>query len=139
MTEMINRKIGSIGMYGEYTDKVIEHFMSPRNVGNMLDADGEGDFGDPDCGDFLTIYIKVKENIITNIRFLVFGCVASVATSSMTTELVKGKSLEEAMKLCDKDVTDALDGLPEHKLHCSVLGVKALNNAIQDYFNRMNS
>lgn len=123
-------------MYDEYTNKVIEHFMSPRNVGSMLDADGEGKFGDPDCGDFLTIYIKVKDNRITDIRFLVFGCVAAVATSSMTTELVKGKTLEEAMKITDQDITDALDGLPKYKLHCSVLGAEALKNAIKDYYEK---
>ena len=121
-------------MYEQYTDKVLEHFMTPRNVGSMPDADGEGRFGEPACGDSLTLYIKVKDNIISEIRFLVFGCVAAVATSSMTTELVKGKTLEEALKLTDQDITDALDGLPEDKLHCSVLGAQALKNAIKDYY-----
>ncbi|MDD2970067.1 MAG: iron-sulfur cluster assembly scaffold protein [Lachnospiraceae bacterium] len=123
-------------MYDEYTNKVIEHFMSPRNVGSMLDADAEGRFGDPSCGDSLTIYIKVENDRITDIRFLVFGCVAAVATSSMTTELAKGKTLEEAMKITDQDITDALGGLPEYKLHCSVLGAGALKNAIQDYYEK---
>ncbi len=121
-------------MYDEYSDKVIEHFMSPRNVGSMTDADAEGSYGDPECGDYLTFYIKVDENRITDIRFLVFGCVAAVATSSMTTELVKGKTLEEAMSITDRDITDALDGLPDHKLHCSVLGADALKNTIINYY-----
>ena len=121
-------------MYDEYSDKVIEHFMSPRNVGSMTDADAEGSYGDPECGDYLTFYIKVDENRITDIRFLVFGCVAAVATSSMTTELVKGKTLEEAMSITDRDITDALDGLPNHKLHCSVLGADALKNTIINYY-----
>lgn len=123
-------------MYDEYTDKVIEHFMSPRNVGSMPDADGEGRFGDPGCGDSLTIYIKVQDNKISDISFLVFGCVAAIATSSITTELVKGKTLEEALELTDQDITDALDGLPEYKLHCSVLGAEALKNAIKDYYEK---
>lgn len=121
-------------MYDEYSDKVIEHFMSPRNVGSMTDADAEGSYGDPECGDYLTFYIKVDENRIMDIRFLVFGCVAAVATSSMTTELVKGKTLEEAMSITDRDITDALDGLPDHKLHCSVLGADALKNTIINYY-----
>lgn len=120
----------------EYTDKVIEHFMRPRNVGNMSDADGKGKFGSYECGDELTIYIKVTDNKISDISFLVFGCVAAIATSSMTTELVKGKTLEEAMKLTDNDITEALDGLPEYKLHCSVLGAMALKNAISNYYER---
>ncbi|NMB27216.1 MAG: iron-sulfur cluster assembly scaffold protein [Tissierellia bacterium] len=123
-------------MFEQYTNKVIEHFMSPRNVGSMPDADGEGSFGDPGCGDSLTIYIKVKDNKISDIRFLVFGCVAAVATSSMTTELVKGKTLEEALKLTNQDIMDALDGLPENKLHCSVLGAGALKKAIEDYYKK---
>ena len=116
-----------------YSDKVIEHFMSPRNVGSIVDADGVGKFGDPNCGDSLTIYIKVKDNVIDDISFLVFGCTASVATSSMTTVLAKGKTLEEAMQIKEEDIVEALDGLPEAKLHCSNLGVKALRAAIEDY------
>lgn len=116
-----------------FTDKVIEHFMSPRNVGSMVDADGEGSFGESDCGDSLTIYIKVKDNMIVDISFLVFGCVAAVASSSMTTELAKGKSLEEALHITDMDIAEALGGLPENKMHCSVLGANALKNAIKNY------
>ena len=120
-------------MFGEYTVKVIEHFMTPRNVGSMVDADGIGKAGSPSCGDSLTIYIKVKDNIIYDISFLVFGCTAAIASSSMTTELAKGKTLEEALKITAKDITQALDGLPNNKLHCSVLGATALKNAIKDY------
>ncbi|WP_310445125.1 iron-sulfur cluster assembly scaffold protein [Tissierella sp.] len=113
--------------------KVIEHFMSPRNVGSMKDPDGEGTYGDLKCGDSLTIYIKVKDNIIDKISFLVFGCTASIATSSMITEMAKGKTIEEAMAITEKELIDALDGLPQSKLHCSVLGVKGLRAAINDY------
>lgn len=122
-----------------FTDTVMEHFMCPRNVGSMPDADGKGTCGDPGCGDSLTIYIKVKDNVITDISFLVFGCVAAIATSSMTTELVKGKTLEEALKLTDTDIADALGGLPEHKMHCSVLGATALKNAIKDYYSKISA
>lgn len=120
--------------FGLFSDKVIEHFMSPRNVRSMTDADGEESFGEPDCGDSLTIYIKVKDNMIADISFLVFGCVAAVASSSMTTQLARGKLLEETLQITDKDIADALDGLSEHKIHCSVLGASALKNAIGDYY-----
>lgn len=123
---------------GNFTDKVIEHFKSPRNVGIIDDANGIGSFGEPDCGDSLTIYIKVKDDIIEDISFLAFGCVAAIATSSITTELVKGKTLEDALKLTDKDIAKALDGLPENKMHCSVLGASALKNAIEDYYKKAN-
>lgn len=116
-----------------YTDTVIDHFMCPRNVGSMNDADGEGNCGDPGCGDFLTIYIKVKDDVIDDISFLVFGCAAAIAASSMTTELAKGRSIEEAMKIAEDDIVEALGGLPENKKHCSNLGVKALRNAICNY------
>jgi nitrogen fixation NifU-like protein len=120
--------------YGSFTDKVIDHFMSPRNCGTLTDADGEGSFGDPKCGDYLTIQIKVKDNYIEDIKFLVFGCTAAVATSSMTTVLAKGKTLAEALQITDKDIAEALDGLPEHKMHCSVLGASALKNAIENFY-----
>ncbi len=116
-----------------YTEKVLEHFMSPRNTGSIPDADGEGTMGDPKCGDSLNIYIKVNNDVIEDISFLAFGCAASIATSSMTTELAKGKTLEEAMKITEQDVIDALDGLPEEKKHCSNLGVSALKKAIENY------
>lgn len=120
-------------MYSEYSMKVIEHFMSPRNVGSLKDPDGQGTYGDLKCGDSLTIYIKVKNNIIYNIGFLVFGCTASIATSSMITEMAKGKTIEEASRIKEKELIEALDGLPESKVHCSVLGVKALRAAIDNY------
>lgn len=120
----------------EFSDKVIDHFMSPRNSGILSDPDAEGMCGDPNCGDSMTIYLNVKDNIIEDISFLVYGCVAAIATSSMTTELAKGKTLEEAAKITDKDITQALDGLPENKLHCSVLGATALKDAINNYYVR---
>lgn len=120
-----------------FTDKVIDHFMAPRNCGTMPDADGEGSFGDAACGDYLTIQIKVKDNRIEDTKFLVFGCTAAVASSSMTTVIAKGKTLEEALKITDKDIADALGGLPEHKMHCSVLGASALKNAIENYNSKL--
>ena len=116
-----------------FSDTVLEHFMCPRNVGLMANADSEGSTGEPSCGDSLTIYIKVKDDVIIDISFLVYGCVAAIATSSMTTELAKGKTLEEADKITEADIVSALGGLPDHKLHCSVLGAKALKNAIANY------
>ena len=120
-------------MYSEYSMKVIEHFMSPRNVGSLKNPDGEGTYGDLKCGDSLTIYIRVEDNIIYDIGFLVFGCTASIATSSMITEMAKGKTIEEALSITEKQLIEALDGLPQSKIHCSVLGVKALRAAIEDY------
>ncbi|NLJ98895.1 MAG: iron-sulfur cluster assembly scaffold protein [Tissierellia bacterium] len=123
-------------MYEEYSNKVIEHFMSPQNVGSMIDYDGKGEYGNTKCGDSLTIYIKVEDNIIKDISFLVFGCTASIATSSITTTLAKGKTIEEALEINEKDIIQALDGLPKSKLHCSVLGAQALKNAIKDYLEK---
>lgn len=123
-------------MYSEYSMKVIEHFMTPRNVGSMKDADGVGTYGDLKCGDSLTIYIKVEDNVITDISFLVFGCTASIATSSMITEMAKGKTIEEAEAITEKQLIDALGGLPQSKIHCSVLGVKGLRAAIENYKER---
>lgn len=122
-----------------FTDEVIDHFSNPRNSGKMENPDGEGKSGDPSCGDSLTIYIKVKDNVITDVSFLVFGCVAAIATSSMTTELVKGKTLDEAKKLTNSDIAEALGGLPEHKMHCSILGATAVKNAIDDYYAKVPS
>lgn len=123
-------------MYQDYSMKVIEHFMSPRNVGSMKDPDGVGKFGDPNCGDSLTVYIKVEDNIIKDISYLVFGCTASIATSSMISEMAKGKTIDKAMEITEEELIDALDGLPEIKMHCSVLGVKGLRAAIADYKER---
>lgn len=122
---------------GLFTDQVIDHFSNPRNVGIMEDADAKGTGGDPTCGDFLTIYIKVRENVIEDIRFLVQGCIAAIATSSMTTELAKGKTLEEALTISNQVIADALGGLPEEKMHCSVLGATALRNAVEQYKNKV--
>lgn len=117
----------------DFSDTVLEHFMRPRNIGFMEDADSEGTCGEQGCGDFLTIYIKVGDNVITDISFLVRGCVAAVAASSMTTELARGKALEDAYRITEDDIVGALGGLPGHKLHCSVLGAAALKNAIDNY------
>jgi nitrogen fixation NifU-like protein len=117
----------------DYSEKVIEHFMCPQNAYSMPDADAEGSFGDPSCGDYLTFYIKVKDRCIYEISYLVFGCAASIATSSMTSVLAKGKSLDEALKITEEDIIEALDGLPENKIHCSNLGVSALRTAINNY------
>jgi len=123
---------------GEYTDTVIEHFMCPRNVGLIKDINGESNIGDPGCGDSINMYIRVKDDIVEDISFLVYGCPASVATSSIASELIKGKSLEEALKITDDDVIDALGGLPEHKKHCSNLGITAFRAAVEDYYKRIN-
>lgn len=120
----------------DYTDNVIDHFMSPRNLGSMVDADGIGTSGDPNCGDYLYIYIKVSDDHISEVSFLVFGCAAAIASSSITTELIKGKSLANAYKITAEEITKALGGLPEFKLHCSVLGAAAVKNAIDDYKKR---
>jgi len=116
-----------------YTEIVMEHFTNPRNVGEMSNPDGVGKVGNPACGDLMWIYIKVKNNIIEDIRFKTFGCAAAIATSSIITELVKGKSIEEAMKLTRSDVANSLGGLPPVKMHCSNLAVDALHAAIKDY------
>ncbi|HPX93363.1 MAG TPA: iron-sulfur cluster assembly scaffold protein [Bacillota bacterium] len=117
-----------------YSDTVIDHFMSPRNAHTMPDADAEGSVGDPSCGDCLVMYIKVKDNRIDDISYLVYGCCGAVATSSMTSELAKGKTLEEALSITEDDVIQALDGLPESKIHCSLMGVGALRQAIANYY-----
>jgi len=116
-----------------YSEKVMEHFRNPRNVGEILDADGVGTVGNPVCGDMMTIYIKVKDNRIADIKFKTFGCGAAVATSSMITELAKGKTLEEAIKITRSHVADSLGGLPTIKMHCSNLAADALHEAIKDY------
>jgi len=119
-----------------YTEKVLEHFKNPRNMGEIPDADGVGTVGNPICGDLMTIYIKVKDNVIEDIKFKTFGCGAAIATSSMITELAKGKTLDEAMKITRGDVADSLGGLPPIKMHCSNLAADGLHAAIQDYLKR---
>lgn len=120
-----------------YSDKVIDHFLNPRNVGCIEDPDGVGTLGDPSCGDQLRIYIKVEDSCISEIKFEIFGCPAAIATSSVLTELAKGKSLDEALKITDMDVIKALDGLPELKEHCSNLGAEALHEAIRNYLKQL--
>jgi nitrogen fixation NifU-like protein len=116
-----------------YSEKVLDHFKNPRNVGELEKADGEGTVGNPVCGDMMTMYIKVNEDKIEDIKFKTFGCGAAIATSSMTTELAKGKTLNEALEITRKDVADALDGLPPVKMHCSNLAADALHEAIKNY------
>ena len=116
-----------------YSETVMEHFKNPRNVGTLEDADGVGEVGNPVCGDMMTFYIKVKDNRIEDIKFQTFGCGAAIAVSSMVSEMAKGKTLEEAAKITNKMVAEALEGLPKQKLHCSNLGADALRKAIQDY------
>jgi nitrogen fixation NifU-like protein len=116
-----------------YSEKVLEHFKNPRNVGVIEDADGYGKVGNPVCGDLMEIYIKVKDRKIEDIKFKTFGCGSAIATSSMITELAKGKNIDEAMKITRQDVADELDGLPPKKMHCSNLAADALQEAIKDY------
>lgn len=118
---------------GDYSAKVIEHFQNPRNVGEVKDADGVGTVGNPACGDVMKLTIKVKDDRILDAKFKTFGCGAAIATSSMVTELVKGKTVEEALEISNKTVAEALDGLPKVKMHCSVLAEDALKAAIEDY------
>ncbi|MEM0343518.1 MAG: Fe-S cluster assembly scaffold protein NifU [Thermoplasmata archaeon] len=120
-----------------YSEKVMEHFANPRNVGEIPDADGVGKVGNPQCGDVMWLYIKVKDGVITDIKFKTFGCGAAIATSSMITELAKGKTIEEAKKISRQDVAESLDGLPPQKMHCSNLAADALREAIKDYEAKM--
>lgn len=119
-----------------YSDKVMEHFKNPKNVGKIEDADGIGEVGNAKCGDIMKIYIKVKDNIITDVKFNTYGCASAIATSSMATEMIKGKPLDEAIKLTNKAVVEALDGLPPVKIHCSVLAEEAVKAAIADYYKK---
>ena len=121
----------------EYTEQVMDHFMNPRNMGEMDDASGVGTVGNAKCGDIMRIYIKVEDDVITDVKFKTFGCGAAIATSSKATELVKGMTLEEAEKLTNQMVMEALGGLPPVKVHCSVLAEEALHAAIQDYRDRL--
>jgi len=120
-----------------YSDTVKDHFKNPRNVGEIKDADGIGEVGNPVCGDMMTINIKIKDDRIEDIKFLTFGCGAAIAVSSILTEMAKGKTLEEAKKITNKDVAEALEGLPKNKLHCSNLGADALHAAIKNYEDRL--
>ncbi len=119
-----------------YSEKVMDHFANPRNVGEIADADGIGEVGNAKCGDIMKMYIKVKDNVITDVKFKTFGCGAAIATSSMATEMIKGKPIEEVLKLTNKAVVEALDGLPATKIHCSVLAEQAIKSALSDYYQR---
>lgn len=119
-----------------YSEKVMDHFRNPRNVGIIEDADGVGEVGNAKCGDIMKIYLKINNDIIEDVKFETFGCGSAIASSSMATELIKGKPVSEALQLTNKAVAEALDGLPVHKLHCSVLAEEAIKKALQDYYER---
>uniref|UniRef100_UPI003FEF69BF Fe-S cluster assembly scaffold protein NifU n=1 Tax=Candidatus Limivicinus sp. TaxID=3030905 RepID=UPI003FEF69BF len=119
-----------------YSDKVMDHFQNPRNVGKMDDADGIGEVGNAKCGDIMRMYIKVEDGVITDCKFNTFGCGSASATSSMATELIKGKPVEEALELSNQAVVEALDGLPPQKIHCSVLAEEAVRAAVKDYYDK---
>jgi nitrogen fixation protein NifU and related proteins len=120
----------------EYSDKVIEHFQNPKNVGVIEDADGIGEIGDTDCGDSMKVFIKVENDILTDVKYQIRGCPASIACASVMTELAIGKNIDDALMLNDMDIVDALDGLPEFKIHCSVLSAAVLQRAVSDYFEK---
>ncbi len=119
-----------------YSDKVMDHFRNPRNVGIIPDADGVGEVGNAKCGDIMKIYLKVDDDIVTDVKFETFGCGSAIASSSMATELIKGKPLSEVKQLTNKAVAEALDGLPPHKMHCSVLAEEAIQSALDDYYSK---
>lgn len=119
-----------------YSEKVMDHFRNPRNLGVINDADGVGEVGNAKCGDIMKIYLKIENDVIEDVKFETFGCGSAIASSSMATELIKGKPLSEAMQLTNKAVTEALDGLPTHKIHCSVLAEEAIKSAVQDYYDK---
>ena len=116
-----------------YSDKVMDHFLQPRNLGVIEDADGIGEVGNAKCGDIMKMYLKIDDDIITDVKFETFGCASAIASSSMATELIKGASVEDAMQLTNKAVAEALDGLPAYKMHCSVLAEEAIQAALEDY------
>ena len=116
-----------------YSEKVMDHFMNPRNVGVIEDADGVGEVGNAKCGDIMKMYLKIDDEVITDVKFETFGCASAIASSSMATELIKGQKVEDALNLTNKAVAEALDGLPAHKIHCSVLAEEAIQAAIEDY------
>ena len=119
-----------------YTDTVMDHFMHPRNVGEIADADGVGEVGNAKCGDIMKMYLKIKDGKIEDVKFETFGCGSAIASSSMATEMIKGKPVEEALELSNQAVVEALDGLPAHKLHCSVLAEEAVKAAVKDYYDK---
>ena len=119
-----------------YSEKVMDHFRNPRNVGAIVDADGVGEVGNAVCGDIMKIYLKIEKDIVADVKFETFGCGSAIASSSMATELIKGKPLEQVLQLTNQAVTEALGGLPAHKLHCSVLAQEAIRAAVKDYYDR---
>lgn len=119
-----------------YTEQVMDHFMNPRNVGELADANGIGEVGNPKCGDIMKMYIKVENDVIVDVKFKTFGCGSAIATSSVATEMIKGKTIGEALALSNRSVVDALGGLPTHKIHCSVLAEQSIKAAIADYYTR---
>lgn len=119
-----------------YSEKVMDHFKNPRNVGEIEDADGVGEVGNPVCGDIMKMYLKIENDVIVDCKFKTFGCGSAIATSSMATELIKGKTVQEALELSNKAVVEALDGLPARKIHCSVLAEEAIKSALVDYYTR---
>ncbi len=121
-----------------YSEKVMDHFRNPRNVGEMPDADGIGEVGNAKCGDIMRMYIKVKDNIITDVKFMTFGCASAIATSSIATEMIKGQPIDKALELSNQAVVEALGGLPTHKIHCSVLAEEAVKAAVKDYYDKHN-
>ena len=121
-----------------YSEKVMDHFRHPRNVGSIENADGIGEVGNAKCGDIMKMYLKIDNDVVTDVKFETFGCGSAIASSSMATEMIKGKPLDEVLKLTNKAVTEALDGLPTHKLHCSVLAEEAIQAAVNDYYSKNN-
>lgn len=119
-----------------YSEKVMDHFTNPRNVGTIDNADGVGEVGNAKCGDIMKIFLKIDDDVITDVKFSTFGCGSAIASSSMATEMIKGKPLSEALELTNKAVVEALDGLPAHKLHCSVLAEEAVKAAVKDYYDK---
>ena len=119
-----------------YSDKVMDHFKNPRNVGEIPDADGVGEVGNAKCGDIMKMYLKIKDNVIEDVKFETFGCGSAIASSSMATEMIKGKTIEEALAVSNKEVVEALDGLPAQKIHCSVLAEEAVKAAVKDYYDK---
>ena len=119
-----------------YTDTVMDHFMHPRNVGEIANPSGVGEVGNAKCGDIMKMYLDIENNVIKDVKFETFGCGSAIASSSMATEMIKGKTVEDALAISNKDVVDALGGLPAHKLHCSVLAEEAIKSAVKDYYDR---
>ena len=120
----------------EYSEKVMEHFVNPHNVGKLDDADGIGEVGNAKCGDIMKMYLKIENNIITDVKFNTYGCASAIATSSIATDMIKGQPIEDALKLTNKAVVEALDGLPAVKVHCSVLAEQAIKAAVKDYYDK---